>query len=144
MLRSDIVDILHYAKQNFSGKLSLMINGTLFNPENVCEIVKLVSSIDISIDGVDEESCSVIRGSGTFDKVINSIHLLKESEFNNITLSMVLSENNVNLSDRFFELNENLGTRPMPRVLSLTGRAEKNRELLRTKFTDEEIKQKEN
>ena len=52
-----------------------MTNGTLITPKNVKEIVSQIDSIDISLDGADEESCAVIRGKGVFEKVVSSIKL---------------------------------------------------------------------
>ena len=48
-----------------------MTNGTLITPKNVKEIVSQIDSIDISLDGADEESCAVIRGKGVFEKVVS-------------------------------------------------------------------------
>ena len=50
-----------------------MTNGTLFNSQNITPIIEKVNNIDISLDGADEESCSVIRGKGVFDRVVNNI-----------------------------------------------------------------------
>lgn len=50
-----------------------MTNGTLIIPKNVEEIVSQIDSLDISLDGADEESCAVIRGKGVFEKVVSSI-----------------------------------------------------------------------
>jgi len=54
-----------------------MTNATLINADNVRIIVNSVDSIDISLDGVDERTASIVRGEGVFGKVISSIKLLK-------------------------------------------------------------------
>ena len=81
-------------------------------------IIEKVNNIDISLDGADEESCSVIRGKGVFDRVVNNIDILKQKGFENISLSMVLSNNNLRYAQQFFELNRKLHTFPMLRALS--------------------------
>lgn len=47
-----------------------MTNGTLINEENASKLAKQFFSIDISLDGVDEENCAKIRGKHVFGKVI--------------------------------------------------------------------------
>lgn len=73
MLRSDFLTVLGYLRSIYNGKITLMTNGTLIIPKNVEEIVSQIDSIDISLDGADEESCAVIRGKGVFEKVVSSI-----------------------------------------------------------------------
>lgn len=107
-----------------------MTNGVLISNRNIELLVNFFDDINISIDGIDEESCSLIRGKGVFDKVVNAVKLLKERNFNNITLSMVLTKNNECLVNEFYELNSKLGTEPMLRCLMLEGRAETNEKLL--------------
>ena len=134
LVRADFIQIIKYLKENFNGKIGLMTNGILINEENVKEIVKCVSSIDISLDGVDEKSCSIIRGKGVFKKVIENIKLLKRYNFNNITTSMVLSANNEPFIEEFFKLNKNLNIKGILRALSFVGQAKKNKELLTKQF----------
>ncbi|CAI6081467.1 GTP 3',8-cyclase [Paenibacillus sp. JJ-100] len=130
MVRKDFMEILEHTYHKFNGKITLMTNGTLINPANVGAIVKMVSNINISIDGVDEASCSLVRGKGVFNKVIRTVRLLQQNGFNKISLSMVLTKNNANVVTQFHELCEELGTKPMLRALSLEGRAKQNKELL--------------
>ncbi len=135
MLRSDFFEIIQYLKEIYNGKISLMTNGTLFTENNIPQIIKLVDSIDISMDGADEESCAIVRGRGVFGKVTNNIKLLKHYGFSKIHLSMVLTNNNSNYVDDFYRLNEELGTKPMLRALSFEGRAEQNKDLLESQNT---------
>lgn len=139
LLRTDFINILDYLRRNFTGDITLMTNGTLISPNSVEEIVSRVDSIDISLDGADEQSCSVIRGKGVFDKVISNIKLLQNKGFSKISISMVLSENNARYTKQFFELNKSLGTKPMLRALSYDGRAKDNREILDNYVTTESV-----
>ncbi len=125
LLRSDFLQILDYLRRNYKGNIILMTNGTLISQRNVNDIISKVNSIDISLDGADESSCTVIRGKGVFKKVISNIKLLKSYGFDQISVSMVLSNNNVRYTKQFFELNKSLGTKPMLRALSYDGRAKK-------------------
>ncbi|MDU1003445.1 radical SAM protein [Clostridium butyricum] len=135
LIRSDFLIILKHVRDNYHGNITLMTNGTLLNETNINKIIRLVTNIDISIDGADEESCSIVRGAGVFHKVINNIRLLKKNGFDKISISMVLTENNSFYVDEFFKLNRLLGTNPMLRALSYSGRALKNKEILEKKYT---------
>lgn len=134
LVRRDILEILRYTRNHFLGKICLMTNGTLITNENVKEIVGCVDSIDISIDGVDEETCSQIRGKNVFNKVIHAIELLHEEGFTKISLSMVLTKENIIYEKKFDELNKKLGTSPMKRKFSPIGRGAENREKFEIKL----------
>lgn len=134
LVRRDILEILRYTRNHFLGKICLMTNGTMITNENVKEIVGCVDSIDISIDGVDEETCSQIRGKNVFNKVIHAIELLHEEGFTKISLSMVLTKENIIYEKKFDELNKKLGTSPMKRKFSPIGRGAENREKFEIKL----------
>jgi radical SAM protein with 4Fe4S-binding SPASM domain len=126
MLREDFFKVLDYTAQKYNGKITLATNGTLINEENVHKLTELCYQIDISLDGVDEESCSIIRGPGVFDKAMYSVKLLQENGFKNISLSMTIGEKTQHLEERFNSLNASLGTKPQVRVFSPVGRGEIN------------------
>lgn len=136
LLRKDLEEIILYLRKNYEGHISLMTNGTLINKTNVKYITENVNSIDISLDGVNEETCSLIRGKGVFKKVVSAINLLKENNYNKISTSMILSANNQNYIDDFFDLNKELGTKAVLRALSFVGNAEQNKDLLSTSFVN--------
>lgn len=132
MLRNDFIDILMYLKDRYDGEITLSTNGTLFNKNNVDIISKCVHQVDISLDGVDEETCSIVRGVGVFDRVINNIKLLQSTGFNKIAVSMATADKNEYLEDKFIELNKKLGTKPLIRQFSAVGRGKDNKHY----FTD--------
>lgn len=126
LLRSDIFELLRYAKSRGEVKINLMTNGTLINESNIAEIADLVNSIDISIDGYDEESCSYVRGKGVFDKVLKSIDLIKQRTNIPIAISMVKLRNSEFEEFKFRELCEKLEVHGGLRRLSYSGRAKDN------------------
>lgn len=130
LLREDFLELLTYTKNHYSGDIDLMTNGTLISENNVDCLIKCLHRIDISIDGVNEETCSELRGTGVFEKVITNIKLLKSKGFEHITLSMVITDKTQNYRDEFMKLNEKLGTTPITRKFSATGRGEANKEQL--------------
>lgn len=130
LLRKDIFELLDFLRQSFDGKIVLATNGVLITENNVDSIIRCVDCIDISVDGIDEESCAKIRGKGVFEKVIKSVQLLKNKGFDSISLSMVLTEENEKLADQFQVLNQKLKTVPVIRRISWLGRALENKEKL--------------
>ena len=129
MLRKDFIEILKYIKNNYKGKIIVSTNGTLINTSNVEALAECAYQIDISLDGVDEESCSIIRGPGIFNKVLKNVQKLKRVGFSRIFLSMVISDRNEHLERRFKALNESLGTFPLVRIFSPVGRGKDNLEM---------------
>ena len=111
LLRKDFFEIIRYLRSKYNGKVALATNATLINDDNVKLLAELIDKFDISIDGVDEESCSIVRGKGAYDKVINSVHLLKKNDVKEITLSMTFGTTNFHLKEKFFELNKKLNTK---------------------------------
>lgn len=137
MVRSDFIEILTYLREDYRGNIILSTNSLLINRINAEKLVKLCDSFEISIDGVDEQSCSIVRGQGVFEQVCSRVKLLKEVGAVNINLSMVFSDKNQHLLQKFYELNEKLGTNPVCRVFSAIGRGEKNKAL----FSDKDEKE---
>ncbi|MEI5991158.1 hypothetical protein A5881_002691 [Enterococcus termitis] len=132
MLRKDFFLILSYLRSRYNGTIILSTNGTFINSKNASQLVKMVDQFEISIDGIDEETCSVVRGRGVFKKVIRSIEILKNYNATVINLSMIFSDKTEHLLEPFYQLNEKLETNPICRLFSPTGRGEENKQL----FTD--------
>lgn len=126
LLRDDIFEIMRYAKSRGEVGINLMTNGTLISESNIEEIAELVDTIDISIDGYDEESCSHIRGTGVFDRVLKNIDLVKKRTNIPIALSMVVVERNELEELKFKNLCEKIGVKNAIRRLSYSGRAKEN------------------
>ncbi|HGM1288933.1 TPA: radical SAM protein, partial [Clostridioides difficile] len=129
LIREDFFEIIKYIKQKLPDtKLILSTNGTLIDEHNVDFIITNFEKIDISIDGVDENTCSETRGKGVFNKVISSVNLLKDNGFSNIKLSMVFGQKNSHLNKQFKDLNKKLGTEFVERYFIPTGRGLENKE----------------
>ncbi|HEQ5509203.1 TPA: radical SAM protein [Streptococcus pyogenes] len=147
LMRKDFYLIFDYLRKNFLGELVLMTNGTLINENNIDIITKTFNSIDMSIDGINEDTCSQIRGKGVFLKVINSIKLLQKYDYNNISLSMVLTGNNYIYRDSFYDLCKKLEVKAITREFIPMGNGDENyeelnlsKEILIDDFNNEKIK----
>lgn len=143
MLRKDFFEILKYLKENYNGLVCVSTNGTLIGEENVKILTKFADQIDISIDGIDEETCSIVRGKGVFDKVISSVLLLQKSGFEKISLSMIFGNKNSHLKKEFVNLNKSLKTYPIVRSFMVAGRGEINKPLFYDKKDEESILDRE-
>ena len=54
-------------------KVRVLTNGSLLTAARVAAVTPYLDSIQISIDGFSEESNSIIRGTGHFDKAMNAV-----------------------------------------------------------------------
>lgn len=124
LVREDVYEILQYLSSKYNGIIILMSNGILIDESTVCQITPYVTNIDISIDGIDEESCSLIRGKGVFSRALKSVELLQQHNFNKISLSMVFGSKNMYMLDDFIELNKKHNTKAVPRLFAALGRGE--------------------
>lgn len=125
LVRSDIWILMEYLKSRFNGSIGIMTNGLLIDENNINKIKKYFDNISISVDGIDEKSCKIIRGNNVFKNVIKKVEFLKAHDLKDISLSAVLP-NNENVHVEFEKLNENLGTEAMIRHFSHKGRAGEN------------------
>lgn len=132
MVRKDFWELVDYLKANSNSTLTIMTNGTLINEKNVDRMVESFKAFDISLDGVNEETCSHIRGKGVFTKVMNAVELLRARGVENISLSMVDVSYTHDHIEEFNEMNKRLGTNPVIRAFEEMGRGEDNAEELRT------------
>ena len=143
MIHQEFFEILEYTRSNFNGCISVMTNATLISKENVHRLCQNATQIDISMDGVDEESCSKIRGKGVFNKVIEAVKMLQNEGFENISLSMVDTAVTHPYIDAFKKLNKELHTKPVIREFAEIGRGEENADQLRNKKENKNIPQTE-
>ena len=131
MVRKDFLELSEHLRSVTEASLLLSTNGTLITSENVKKICDLYDDFSISLDGVDEESVSAIRGKCVFDKVIKSIKLIKNADpEKNISLSMVMSSSNCENEQRFIDLCNELEVKPIVRNYDLLGRAKENIDLI--------------
>lgn len=54
-------------------KVTILSNGVLWTKDMIDTLAPFISEIQISIDGVNEESNAIVRGDGFFNKVVNTV-----------------------------------------------------------------------
>ncbi|WP_304340380.1 radical SAM/SPASM domain-containing protein [Metaclostridioides mangenotii] len=123
LIRNDFNELISYIRIKIPNiYLVLSTNGTLIANNNIEFIVKRFNKIDISLDGVDEETCSKIRGKGVFTKAVKVVKELQINNFHNIHLSMIFGDKDEDLKYKFLELNASLDTTPVTRHFMPVGR----------------------
>lgn len=133
LVRKDFREFTDRLRKNYSGTLILMTNAVLINNDEIAKyLTDNYDGFDISLDGYDEESCSLIRGEGVFEKVLNAVKLLKKYDAK-ISLSMVKTKKTADNIVKFSELCENLGVKSLVRCFEPMGRGEENNELFEIK-----------
>lgn len=70
--RPDYIDIIQYAHK-LGLSVNIMTNGTLWNENNINAVKDHIASIQISLDGFNEDENSKIRGSGNFSKSLGAV-----------------------------------------------------------------------
>ena len=77
-VRKDLLEILAFAKE-LSFETKLLTNGTLWDTESIEVASKLISAIQISVDGYSEEKKKKIRGKGNFIKSLDTLDRFLEN-----------------------------------------------------------------
>lgn len=119
----DIIEYFEFARKWFRGKIGIITNATLIRQEHISILQKCVNEISISLDGYDKKSVDFIRGKGVFERVRNTVHMLKNNRIENIVITMVLTSDNRNHILEFNNFCYSLGVKPETRILSVKGRA---------------------
>lgn len=70
--RKDFGDILAHA-HGLGLQTTVLTNGTLWTQEMVTQLSPLMSEVQVSVDGADETSNSVIRGAGNFKRATDAV-----------------------------------------------------------------------
>lgn len=68
----DFDSIVKYAAK-LGLDVKLLTNGTMMTPDRISELAEYIYSVQVSIDGFSEESNSVVRGKGSFDRAMITV-----------------------------------------------------------------------
>lgn len=107
----------------------LITNGLLIEEVNAAEIVATFNYITVSLDSMNKDSHEKMRGTGTFEKVVNGIMLLKKSG-GKVRVNSVISGINVGeiVETRKYVLNNLKCDLYTPSLYSPTGSSRKEYE----------------
>ncbi|RKX93662.1 MAG: hypothetical protein DRP84_08145 [Spirochaetes bacterium] len=130
-IRSDIIEILKFCKENFE-QISISTNGTLLT-EKICRKIKEYEPtlIQVSIDGFTPEINDLIRGEGSWEKSIKGLLNLKKAGCNNILVKPTLTKLNYKqIGQTMFDFAEKYGVKVAWSKFVPIGRGERNMDKL--------------
>ena len=108
LLHPDIYCILKQARKYFSTVI-LQTNGTLINDQNVLLIKENVDRIRIGLDGSNSEVNDLIRGKGSFERILHGIKCVRDNDIP-LTISTTLYDINVDDMANVESLVNSLGS----------------------------------
>lgn len=81
-MRKDLFDILDITKE-LGLSVDLSTNGLLLNEEIIHKLAEYdnIFYMQISVDGITKDSYEFIRGKNTYDKLIQNLSIIKDSQF---------------------------------------------------------------
>lgn len=74
LMRTDFDEIVKHSAQ-LGLSVTILSNGILWTKDKIESLAPYIKEIQISVDGVDEQSNALVRGSGYFNKTLESIIL---------------------------------------------------------------------
>ena len=109
-IRKDFFEILKHIKQKYLPVI-IQTNGILVDEVKAQQLGEVLNyktdSVQISLEGADSKSHDEIRGSGTFEKTINAIKLLRQNSVR-VRINMTLTTVSAPKMDSIFELCDDL------------------------------------
>jgi mycofactocin radical SAM maturase len=109
MIRRDFFEIIEHAvAKNVGVKFST--NGTRIDKDAAQRLAAMdYLDIQISIDGVDAATSDPIRGVGTYDQARRAMDNLKEADFGQFKISVVMTRDSIEQLDEFEALAKSYG-----------------------------------
>jgi mycofactocin radical SAM maturase len=109
MIRKDFFEILEHAEANDIG-VKFSTNGTYITAENARRLAAMnYLDIQISLDGVDAITNDAVRGKGSYATAIAAMNHLREANFGQFKISVVVTRHNVDQLDAFKALADSYG-----------------------------------
>lgn len=137
LIREDIIEILTYAKKK-KLVISINTNGLLLNEYFCKSLLDIgVEQVVVSMDGATPQTNDLIRGKGTYNKIIKNIKLLKKMNEKygnkmNIGIAYTLLKQNLNETPSMLDLAASLKVDVIDIMeLYISGRAKEEEAKLR-------------
>lgn len=141
LVRKDLCEVMEYATNELGFHWGMTTNGILLNDENIEKLRKTnISTISISLDGLEQTHDDFRGVPGSFEIIINNIKKLKKANYvKHIQVTTVFHKENINQINALYNLMVDLGIDSW-RLVSIDpiGRANENDRLL---LDGKEIKQ---
>ncbi|MBJ7307646.1 MAG: mycofactocin radical SAM maturase, partial [Acidimicrobiia bacterium] len=109
MLRPDFFEIVEYCVEKGVG-VKFSTNGGRITAETAKRLASMdYVDIQISLDGVDAVTNDAVRGEGTFERVRTAMNHLRDANFGQFKISVVMTRENVEQVDAYEELANEYG-----------------------------------
>jgi mycofactocin radical SAM maturase len=109
MIRKDFFEILEHAETNNIG-VKFSTNGTYITADNARQLASMnYLDIQISLDGVDSATNDAVRGKGSYATAIAAMSHLRDANFGQFKISVVVTRHNVDQLDAFKALADSYG-----------------------------------
>ena len=109
MIRKDFFEILEHAETNNIG-VKFSTNGTYITADNARRLASMnYLDIQISLDGVDAATNDAVRGKGSYATAIAAMNHLRNANFGQFKISVVVTRHNVDQLDAFKALADSYG-----------------------------------
>jgi len=109
MIRKDFFEILEHAETNDIG-VKFSTNGTYITADNARRLAAMnYLDIQISLDGVDAATNDAVRGKGSYATAIAAMNHLRDANFGQFKISVVVTRHNVDQLDAFKALADSYG-----------------------------------
>lgn len=109
MIRKDFFEILEHAETNNIG-VKFSTNGTYITADNARRLASMnYLDIQISLDGVDAATNDAVRGKGSYETAIAAMNHLRDANFGQFKISVVVTRHNVDQLDGFKALADSYG-----------------------------------
>lgn len=141
LLRPDFFKLAKIAKTK-NLRVLLFTNGTLINKGMINDLVENVDEIQFSLDGASRETNDKIRGAGVFEKVLNSINLLKNTDINLLLAFVLMPENIDDFKKNIEKLARSIDNVELKFSFATTeGRASESSRFKNTFYGEKEVQQ---
>ena len=109
MIRKDFFEILEHAEANDIG-VKFSTNGTYITADHARRLASMnYLDIQISLDGVDALTNDAVRGKGSYATAIAAMNHLRDANFGQFKISVVVTRHNVDQLDAFKALADSYG-----------------------------------
>lgn len=131
LMSKEFFPFVEYARSK-GVDVSFTTNGTLITKDIIRRLNELqIRTITISLEGPNKEDNDLIRGKGSFDRVLKNISLLSKYYDGTVALRMTMMKHNVSKAEEFINLAEKMGCKKVKfNALRMTGRVAENSELM--------------
>lgn len=106
--RTDLYTIVKCAfEENL--KINILSNGTLWKDELIDEIAPMIAKIQISIDGYNEEVNAKVRGTGNFQKALDTVdQFIKHGTYTEIAVTPLYNKSLKDTAPQYIEFGKKL------------------------------------